>query len=911
MSLFPFPYTRRTLVILIGSGILLSLVLPTFGSLYVDWLWFSSLGFSHVFARTYSAKLLLGLGFGLFAAALFYINGRLALSLSRGLYPVYLKDPNGIVRVNLGQLVTKIVWPTTLLAGLLAALSAAAHWDVWLLAFKASSFGKVDPIFDKDIGYYVFRLPLLEFGTSMTLGMLIPALVIAAVIYLGHGALALQPRIQLTSHARIHLSVLIAAIFAVLAYEAHLGLANLLFSHTGPIVGASHSDVHARLPAMRFKMIAAAIGCAFFIFNAFKERLPLAAIAVALYLGVELLGVRIYPTLIQKFSVIPNEYDKEARFIDYNIQATRDAFNLDSVTERELSAEATLSQKDIEENRDTIENIRLWDHGPLLDSFAQIQEIRTYYDFASVDNDRYVINDNLRQTMLSPRELSSDSLPNRTWINERFTFTHGYGLTLGPVNQATPEGLPVLFVKDIPPKSTIPSLKVTEPSIYYGELSNDYIFIHTRNREFHHPTDEGSVFTSYKGNSGIVLDSIFTKLALTLHLGSIKLLLSDDIRPGSQILLFRNILERAHKAAPFLSFDRDPYLIIRDDGSLVWIIDAYTQTSRYPYSQPSAYGFNYIRNAVKTVINAYDGSIQFYTADEHDPILKTWAKIFPKMLQPLSRMPEDIRAHLRYPIDMFDAQTQMFSIYHMTSAELVYNREDQWEIPAITRAETRKDLEPYYTVMKLPGEASPEFILMLPFTPKRKDNLAAWLVARNDGNHLGELVVYTFPKDRLVFGPQQISNRINQDAEISRQISLWDQRGSQALLGTLLVIPIEESLIYVQPLYLRSQGGRIPELKRVVVAYENSIAMEPTLDEALAKLFQGSESPKDSSATQLGPDTLSASKPPSAPPTTDTAALKANALKHYQQAVHAQREGNWARYGEELRLLGEILKQMQ
>lgn len=911
MSLFPFPYNRRTLVMLIVSGVLLSLVLPTFGSLYVDWLWFSSLGFSHVFARTYGAKLLLGFGFGILAAGLFYINGRLALSLSRGLYPVYVKDPNGIVRVNLGQLVTKIIWPTTVLAGLLAAVTAAAHWDVWLLAFKASSFGKVDPIFDKDIGYYVFRLPLLEFGTSITLGMLIPALIIATVIYLGHGALSLQPRIQLTSHARIHLSILIAAIFAVLAYEARLGLANLLFSHTGPIVGASYSDVHARLPAMRFKMIAAAIGCTLFIFNAAKERLPLAAIAIALYLGVELLGVRIYPTLIQKFSVIPNEYDKEARFIDYNIQATRDAFNLASVTERELSAEATLSQKDIEENRDTIENIRLWDHGPLLDSFAQIQEIRTYYDFASVDNDRYVINHKLRQTMLSPRELSSDSLPNRTWINERFTFTHGYGLTLGPVNQATPEGLPVLFVKDIPPKSTIPSLKVTEPSIYYGELSNDYIFIHTRNREFHHPTDEGSVFTSYKGNSGIVLDSIFTKLALTLHLGSIKLLLSDDIRSGSQILLFRNILERAHKAAPFLSFDRDPYLIIRDDGSLVWIIDAYTQTSRYPYSQPSAYGFNYIRNAVKTVINAYDGSIQFYIADEHDPILKTWAKIFPKMLQPLSRMPEDIRAHLRYPIDMFEAQTQMFSIYHMTSAELVYNREDQWEIPAVTRAETRKDLEPYYTVMKLPGEASPEFILMLPFTPKRKDNLAAWLVARNDGNHLGELVVYTFPKDRLVFGPQQISNRINQDAEISRQISLWDQRGSQALLGTLLVIPIEESLIYVQPLYLRSQGGRIPELKRVVVAYENSIAMEPTLDEALAKLFKGSESPKDPSAAQLGPDTLSASNPPSAPPTTDTAALKANALKHYQQAVHAQREGNWARYGEELRLLGEILKQIQ
>ncbi|MCB9709079.1 MAG: UPF0182 family protein [Myxococcales bacterium] len=914
-------YPKRGLVIAILIAVaVLGVVLPTLGSLYVDMLWFRALHFSDTFFTIFGTKVLIGLSVGVLIAALFYGNARLAVRFSRDLYPLYVRDPRGLVQVDLGRIVTKIIWPATLFAGLLSGLAASAHWDTWLMALHGTRFQKADPILGYDIGYYVFQLPLREFGSGMALGVLVFLGVVAGVIYLGRGALMLQTGLRITSAARVHLSLLLAAIALVLAYETHLAIVNLLFSHSGPVVGASYSDIYARMPALRVKMIVSILGAVLLILNAAKERLSLVALALGLYLAVDILGVRVYPAVVQKFSVVPNEFDKESRFIDYNIQATREAFNLDKVSARVLSAESVLTHKDIENNRDTIENIRVWDHGPLLDTFAQIQEIRTYYDFASVDNDRYVLDGKLRQTMLSPRELSSDSLPNRTWINERFTFTHGYGLTLGPVNQATPEGLPVLFVKDIPPESSKPSLKVTEPAIYYGELSNDYVFVRTRNPEFHHPTDDGSVFTSYKGGGGIPLDSLVTQLSLALHFGSIKILLSDDVRPGSRALLFRNIKERVQKVAPFLAYDHDPYLVIRADGTLVWIMDGYTHTTHYPYAEAASAGLNYIRNAVKTVINAYDGSVTFYVVDDRDPILRTWRKILPHMFKPLRAMPQDIRTHLRYPLDMFNLQTEMFSVYHMTSAELVYNREDQWEIPALTQGESRKDLEPYYTVMKLPGEQSPEFILMLPFTPKRKDNLAAWLVARSDGQHLGELVVYAFPKDRLVFGPQQIANRINQDAEISRQISLWDQRGSQAILGTLLVIPIEESLIYVQPLYLRSQGGKIPELKRVVVAYENGIAMERTLDEALSRLFGAEENPKDTGGvvSAHAPETRdlpaqATSRQPkaSSEASGSTDELRARAWSHYQQAVDAQRNGDWARYGEELQALGEVLKQMQ
>jgi uncharacterized membrane protein (UPF0182 family) len=483
--------------------------------------------------------------------------------------------------------------------------------------------------------------------------------------------------------------------------------------------------------------------------------------------------------------------------------------------------------------------VRLWDHQPLLDTFGQLQEIRTYYDFVGVDNDRYKINGAARQVMLSPRELNSGSLPNRTWVNERLTFTHGYGLTLGPVNQVTQEGLPVLFVRNLPPE-TIPELPIKEPSLYFGELSNDYVIVKTATREFHYPRGEDNVFTQYEGSGGVPIGTLGRKLLFALHFRAPQIVLNSGIGAESRIMFRRQVRERVTTLAPFLNFDRDPYLVLAD-GRLFWIIDAYTTSNRYPYSTPVGNaGLNYMRNSVKVTVDAYNGTTAVYLSDAVDPIAATYARIFPGLFKPLAEMPAALREHVRYPEDIFAVQASVYATYHMTQPAAFYNREDQWEVPVIEDARDAAAMQPYYTIMRLPGEAEPEFIQMLPFTPRAKDNLSAWLAARSDGEHYGKLQVFQFPKQKVIFGPRQVVARINQDQTISPQVTLWNQQGSAVIWGTLMVIPVEESLIYVRPLYLRGSGGRIPELQRVIVVYQNQIVMEPTLDAALARLFGGS-----------------------------------------------------------------------
>jgi uncharacterized membrane protein (UPF0182 family) len=517
--------------------------------------------------------------------------------------------------------------------------------------------------------------------------------------------------------------------------------------------------------------------------------------------------------------------------------------------------------------------------------------------------------------MLSGRELNSNSLPNRTWVNERLTYTHGYGLTLGPVNQATSQGLPVLYVRDLPPV-TIPDLPVEEPSLYFGELSNDYVIVRTEAAEFHYPRDEGDQETRYAGRGGVALGSLWRRLVFALRFGAYQIILNDDIGPESRILFNRRIGDRVRMiAGEFLRLDRDPYLVLAD-GRLHWIYDAYTTSARYPYSTHAADGSNYWRNSVKFVIDAYDGTVSAYLADDRDPVAATYARIFPALFKPMDQMPASIREHVRYPEDIFAVQAQMFAIYHMTQASVFYNREDQWEIPTIEESADGRGsmMQPYYTIMRLPGEEEPEFIQMLPFTPRRRDNLAAWLVARSDGEHYGHLRVFEFPKQKLVYGPRQVVARISQDQTISPQITLWNQQGSQVIWGTLMVIPIEESLIYVRPLYLRAQGGRIPELNRVVVAYEDRIVMEETLDASLARLFGTAAEPPPQAPEGEGLRADGSAPPPSAeeaPPDASTAALAAQARAHYDRAIAAQRAGDWAKYGEEVRQLGEVLNRMR
>ncbi|MCY7377649.1 MAG: UPF0182 family protein, partial [Pyrinomonadaceae bacterium] len=662
-------------------------------------------------------------------------------------------------------------------------------------------------------------------------------------------------------------------------------------------------DVYATMPLLWAQIAAAGLAAILAVACIFRRNNGLFLAGAALLVVIAGAGW-LYPSLVQRFSVAPNELAKETPFIKNNIEATRTAFGLNDVEERELSGGTPLTAADIEENRRTVNNIRLWDQQPLLDTFGQIQEIRTYYEFKSVDNDRYRINGEMQQVMISPRELNAASLPNRNWINEHLTFTHGYGAAVGPVNKVTAEGLPELYVKNLPPETSVPELKIERPEIYFGEMSNDRVYVNTKTKEFSYPAGEENVFRNYTGAGGMSIGSLFDQMLFASSYFDLKLLLSQDFTADTKILSVRNIRERLEKVAPYLRFDSDPYLVI-NEGKLVWIADAYTTTNRYPYSQPTD-GINYIRNAVKATVDAYNGTVNLYLADERDPIIQTYAKIFPNTLKPLAEMPESLRAHLRYPEDKFSLQARVFATYQMNEPQEFYNKEDQWtiaQIPGANEKEESKTMEPYYTIMKLPNEQKEEFILMLPFTPQRKDNLAAWMVARSDGENYGKLAAYRFPKQQFVFGPKQIVARINQDPEISRQLTLWNQRGSRVIFGTLMVIPIKESLVYVQPLYLRAESGKIPELRRVIVASDNRTAMEETLDKSLARLFGETSAKQPDGENQVAPNE------PSTTPV-DGNGLIERAKQQYQKAQEAQRAGDWAKYGEEVKRLGETLEKM-
>jgi uncharacterized membrane protein (UPF0182 family) len=805
--------------------------------------------------------------------------------------------------------------------GLFAGLAGWGSWETFLRFRHQIPFGESDPIFGRDIGFYFFTLPALDAVAEWLLLLAGASLAGAVLIYLIHGAVDFSRTrlsVNIERGARTHLLCLFAALFLALTLDAYLARPNLLFEGGGgPVSGAGYADIHASLPILTARVVVALIVAALAVASIFFRSNRLIWGGVGLYLLTIVAGW-LYPSSVQRFSVAPNEFDKETPYIEYSIAATRKAFALDKVEERDLSGEMTLTGQDIQKNQGTIKNIRLWDKAPLLDTFGQIQEIRTYYKFLSVDNDRYRINGELQQVMLSPRELISEKLQNRNWINEHFTFTHGFGLALGPVNRVTPEGQPVLYVKDIPPASTIPSLKIDRPEIYFGETSNDRVYVKTSTKEFNFPGGNENVFKNYEGEGGVSIGSRWRQLLFAIRFGDLKLMLSNDLTADSRVLFDRNIIERLKEIAPYLTFDQDPYLVVHD-GRLIWIADAYTYSDRYPYSQAIG-GVNYIRNSVKAVVDAYSGQVSLYIADDRDPIIQTYARIYPGTLKPLAEMDQDLRAHLRYPEDIFKLQSMVYETYHMNQPQVFYNKEDLWTEATMGESEGKNQtLDPYYTVMKLPGEQSEEFILMLPFTPKSKDNLAAWMAARSDGEHYGKLVVYRFPKQRVTYGPKQIVGLINQDPDISRQRTLWDQRGSSVNLGTLMVIPVEESLIYVQPLYLRADTGRIPELRRVIVAASPRnagesteqtaprIAMEPTLEGALARLF--GEAPSGVLKTQT-----SEAKPgePQAPSqrAAPVGNLAEQAKQHYDRAIQAQRDGDWARYGEEIKQLGAVLEQM-
>ncbi|MHB8121179.1 MAG: UPF0182 family membrane protein [Desulfuromonadaceae bacterium] len=880
--------------------ILASVLLPFASSLigfYTDWLFFVETGFLSVFTTTLYAKTAAGLFFGAVLFAVLLIN---VLYANRAHFPysgVFMVG--GTIRVQRDD-VARFVRPLALLASLLLALLAgswgAMRWEEILLFTNRVDVGTVDPVIGKDIGFYLFSLPLLEMLKGFAGFMLLATAVVVGVVYFVRGGINMTERgATVDIKVRRHLAVLVGLFASVIAAGFYLDSFGLLYANNGAFYGAGYVDVNSRLLTYRILTFLTPLAGIMLAVGIWKGAWRMALLPPAVVVAIYVIGIRVYPGVLQKFKVAPNELALETPYIKNNLTFTRFGYDLEKIETVPFDVDTKLTAADIANNDATIKNIRLWDHAPLLKTYSQLQQIRTYYKFFDVDNDRYKVNGQYTQVMLSPRELSYADLPSKNWINERLIFTHGNGITFGPVSRISKEGLPEFFVKDIPAVS-LADIKVTRPEIYFGELSNDYVVVKTKVPEFSYPTATGDINTTYAGTGGVVIDSLLKKALFAANFRTEKILLSSDITSESRVLYKRNINERIRAIAPFLRFDGDPYMIVDGKGGLKWMIDAYTYSDRLPYSKPLRGGINYMRNSVKTVVDAYDGSVDFYISEPDDVLVKVYSRMFPGLLKPMSAMPDDLRNHVRYPHQFLQIQAAMFASYHMTDPKVFYNKENLWEIPTLGE----KPMEPYYTIMRLPGEKVEEYILLLPFTPSKRDNLAAWLTARCDGENYGKIMAYTFPRDRLIYGPKQIDARINQDSFISQQLSLWSQRGSEVIRGSLLVIPIEKSLLYVQPLFLAADKAGLPELKRVIVAFGDQVVMEENLELALQRIFGGKK------AAVVAGAIPSVTADSQATP----AALAKEAMSLYEKATTLQRQGNWSGYGEELRKLEQVLKRM-
>jgi uncharacterized membrane protein (UPF0182 family) len=898
----------------------LLIVAPLFSSgvsLMVDWIWFGHEGYRIIYRTILEAEITLsGLG-GMGVIAVVGLNLLIARALvQRYGFHVNRNTLEFPALDRFAAIFRGLIWLGILLVGYVVGQWASLHWREYLLNQHAVLLGPTDPIFHVDLGFYLFKLAYRWFLYHLALVSVILSLLTATFLYALEGGVWVTPRgPAMAAPVRAHLMALAGLFFALMAYRTRLAMYSLLFSPRGIIYGAGYADVHATLPVLRILMVLCLITALAFLAGAVAGRVQPALWSAGILAVVAFLGINVYPSLVEHFIVIPNQLHREEPYIRTSIQFTRQAYGLDHFKEHEFPVSEDLAASDIQKNAATMRNVRLWDHKPLLTTFAQLQEIRTYYDFAAVDNDRYWINGVYRQVSLSPRELSAANLPSRSWVNEHLIYTHGYGLCLSPVNEHTPDGLPVFFIKNIPPESSTP-IKVTQPAIYYGEMTSSYCFVKSRQREFDYPSGNHDVYTTYAGPGGIPVENFWRRLLFSLRFGQKNILFSTDITDSSRLMIYRQILQRAERLAPFLSFDADPYMVVSNAGKLYWILDGYTTSARYPYSEPTPGVGNYIRNSVKATINAYSGRVTYYIADPNDPLIQAWSRTFPGVFHPLSAMPEDLRAHIRYPEGYFKIQASKYAVFHMTDPRVFYNKEDLWRVARANARGPATPMSPYYTIMKLPGiSQTEEFILMVPFTPARKQNMIAWMAARCDAPHYGQVVVFTFPKQKMVYGPQQIESRIDQQPGISQQLTLWNQAGSRVIRGTLLVIPVKNSLLYVEPLYLAAEaGGGLPQLERVIVAYSDKVVMQDTLDDALTQIFGGSVS---TGAPETASTAAGKAGAPAATLAPATALLGAQARsliqqanQHYERALALERQGDWAGYGQEIQKLGQVLQQL-
>ena len=811
--------------LIIGSGLIAVLLLWSGVSIYPDWLWFEKLGFSPVFWTMLLSKF----GFGLLVWLLLILLICLNLYAAKRLNPsdsgvAFKAADSYLSQLGLsGGALNSLLIAFVVILSFIIASKGSFQWDMLLRYLYQQPFGSTDPIFNKDIGFYLFSLPFYIFVQNGFLVLFVLAGLVTMGWYLKNGALQIEgefsqaegvptslPKITIAPKAKKHLIFLGGIIVLLLAWGYHLKVYGLLYSTQGPAFGASYTDVHIKVLAYRV-LIIVSLGFALVLFlNAFKFRTKLIWLSGGIWIGAVLVFATLLPILVQKFVVKPNELAKESPYIAYNIDYTRKAYNLNRIKEVDFEVSDKLSAEDIKKHDVTIQNIRIWDERPLLQTYRQIQTIRLYYDFINVDVDRYLINNQYRQVMLATRELVVNQLPPQanTWVNRHLIYTHGYGLASSPVNEVTSEGLPRLFIKDVPP-SFEPDLKIERPEIYYGEKTEEYVLVKTKTEEFDYPKGDKNVYTIYQGRGGVPIKSFFRRLLFAVEFFDPQILFTTYLSPESRIMYNRRIGMRAGLIAPFLDYDGDPYMVV-SGGKLYWIQDAYTTSDMYPYSSRSYgrfrnKGLNYIRNSVKVTIDAYNGDVAFYIIDEEDPIVKTYSSIFPDLFKPFNEMPADLKKHIRYPRDLFKIQVDTYTKYHMEDVQVFYNQEDLWQIPDELYGDSRQEMEPYYIIMKLPEGEKEEFLLMIPFTPSKKDNMIGWLAARSDLPNYGNLLVYKLPKEKLVYGPMQIEARVDQQTEISRELSLWGQRGSRVIRGNLLAIPISDTFIYVEPVYLEAK----------------------------------------------------------------------------------------------------------
>ena len=873
-------------------------------SLYVDYLWFNSVGYLDVFETTLWSKFafwLIG-----FAISFVVLGSNLWLATRRSL-GLYWMSEELMTLARKG--ITYLFWIAVLVLSGFVGVAVQGRWMTFLQYQHQVPMGVNEPIFEQDISFYFFSLPVLSFLVHFALALVVLSLLVSAVNYVTHGHLAYLERLQLSYAARAHLTLLVVVGFGLLSYRFWLKCYEILYATDGVTFGAGYADIHARLPCYMVLVGVCIVTALAFGLSLFGSTLRMAAFS-GIGFGIAYLGLNVYPIVIQTFVVEPNELQRETPFINHNINLTRRAYNLDKIEVHDFPGAGELTPEDLVNNETTIRNIRLWDAKPVKDAYGQLQSIRPYYEFEDVDLDRYVIDGEYRQVMVSVRELDFSKISEQaqTFINQYFTYTHGFGLCMSPVNEVTPEGLPEFFIQDIPPKVSV-DLSVTRPEIYFGERTDHPVFVKTKMEEFDYPLGDQNAMTRYEADRGVPIGSFLRRLLFAWELGSLRnILFTENLTEDSRVLMYRNIQERVRNIAPFLEYDSDPYIVLHE-GRLFWIQDAYTLTDRYPYSEPYRNSFNYIRNSAKIVVDAYLGDMSFYISDTQDPLIRVYAAIFPTLFKSLDQMPEGLRAHVRYPEGLFNVQRELFSTYHMFDPTVFYNKEDLWEIPNEIYRGNEQPIESYYIIMSLPGSSQEEFILMVPYTPRNKNNMISWLAARSDGEHYGTLVLYQFPKQELRYGPMQIEARIDQDPNISQLITLWSQKGSQVIRGNLLVIPIEDSLLYVEPLYLQAEKSKIPELTRVITVYQNRVSLGETLDEALraalmAPPARGGADPSYAVETRSF-DTQQA------PATSRSDDLGVRALQHYQHSQQHLRQGNWAAYGEEQRKLGETLDRLK